>query len=103
MFTRSRRQASVSSKAEIGSEMKRTKSKNSAKTGSVPPEEELKPKVLFKVPKDGTGVRNSKHNSTGLIHKENLDKFLDKLVERNSKSTNKSGHNLMSSSTIAQK
>lgn len=102
MFTRPRRQTSVSSKAELGSDMKRTKSKNSAKTASLVAEDELKPKVLFKVIKDDVNVRNIKKNSAGLINKGKLDHILDRMVERTSKSNNKNTHLVMSSSQIGQ-
>lgn len=103
MFTRPRRQASVSSKADLGSEKKRPKSKSSSKTAKVIPDEELKPKVLFKVMKEDINIRNSKKSSTGYIEKIKLDKVINKAVERTSKSNNKSSHLVLSSSQIGQK
>ena len=103
MFSRPGRQGSVSSKPEIGSEMKRTKSKNSGKGGSTCHEEDLKPKVLFKVPKEDAHIRNTKKSSLGLINKGKFDQFLDRLVEKTSKSHNKSSQLVMSSSQIGQK
>lgn len=103
MHGRSRRQPSVSSQTDVGSEAKRAKSKLSSQGLKRESEEEIQPRVLFRAPKEDVQSRKSKKSAKNESRKSTNDKVLERLVDKSAKQNCRESKMMLSSSQIAQK